>query len=58
MFLGSCVHAFVNEEDAKKEINKRNKKVGKEFSLETCYLQFPGDKNLEEFNFEVIGFED
>lgn len=58
MFLGSCVHAFVNEEEAKKELKERNKKIGKGFTLKTCYLQFPGNKNLEEFDFEVIGFED
>lgn len=58
MVLGTCVHSFVNEEEAKKELKERNKKAGKGFTLETCYLQFPANKNLEEFDFEVIGFED
>lgn len=58
MFLGTCVHSFVNEEEAKKELKERNKKAGKGFTLETCYLQFPKDKELEEFDFEVVGFED
>lgn len=57
MFLGTCVHAFVNEEEAKKELKERNKNLGNSFTLEICYLQFPKDKNLEEFDFEVIGFE-
>ena len=57
MFLGTCVHAFVNEEEAKKELKERNKNLDKGFTLEICYLQFPGNKNLEKFDFEVIGFE-
>ena len=57
-FYGACVHSFVNEEEAKKELKERNKKAGKGFTLETCYLQFPKVKELEEFDFEVIGFED
>ncbi|MGL5592996.1 MAG: hypothetical protein ACRDDH_03540 [Cetobacterium sp.] len=58
MFLGTCVHSFVNEAEAVAELKERNKKVGKVFTLETSFLQFPKDKNLEEFDFEVIGFED
>lgn len=58
MFLGTCVHSFVNEDEAQKDLKERNKKAGKGFTLETSYLQFPKDKNLEEFDFEVIGFED
>ncbi|MGL5277507.1 MAG: hypothetical protein ACRC8M_00285 [Cetobacterium sp.] len=58
MYLGVPVHSFVNEETAKKELAERNNKVGSGFTLETSYLQFPKDKNLEEFDFEVIGFED
>lgn len=57
MFLGTCVHAFVNEDEAEKEIKERNKKVGKGFTLEVCHLQFPKEKNLEKYDFETIGFE-